>query len=282
MARADLHAHTTASDGILTPAELVDLASARGLDVIAVTDHDSTEGVESALQRAAQTSVEVWAGVEISTDIPGSEIHMLGYFVDHHEPSFQQTLSNLRESRYGRAQRIVEKLAELGVPIEFERVRQLAGTGAIGRPHIAQALVERGYVATMRDAFDRYLGRNAPAYVERYKLTPSEAVRLIRSAGGLASLAHPIYIGTASQSGGAFSLDGILPELLEAGLGGIESYYPDFSPELTEYLVGLCARYNLIPTGGSDFHGGNHSADLGSVTVPDSTIERLRQWRDSR
>ena len=282
MAKADLHAHTTASDGVLTPVELVNLAMARDLTVLAVTDHDSTEGVAAALEQARGTTLEVWPGVEISADIPGSEIHVLGYFVDYHDPTFQRILHNLRESRYLRAQRMVEKLGALGMPIEFERVLQLAGTGAVGRPHIAQALVERGYVASVREAFERYLGRTGPAYVERYKLTPAEAVRLIRTAGGLASLAHPIYIGAAAQTGGTFSLDAILPELLEAGLGGIEVYYPDFPPELTEYLTELCVRHNLIPTGGSDFHGGGQGADLGSITIPESTIERMRQWRDTR
>lgn len=276
--RIDLHAHTTASDGVLTPSELVELALERGLRLLAVTDHDSTEGVAGALVRAAGTPLEVWPGIEISTDLPGAEAHVLGYFVDTTKTELQEELTKLRDSRIYRAQRMVEKLNALGMSLTYERVRQLAGTGAVGRPHVAQAMVEKGYVQTARDAFNLYLSRTGPAYVERYKLTPIEALQLIRAAGGMPVLAHPTYVAPADSTD--FDLSGFVGELVEAGLVGLECYYGDYSPETVERLCDIARQFDLIPTGGSDFHGrGVHPADLGDLAVPAESIERMRVWR---
>jgi len=263
---------------VLTPTELVELALERGLGLLAITDHDSTDGVAAALFRAAGTPLEVWPGIEISTDVPQAEVHVLGYFVDVTRPDFQETLSNLRDSRILRAQRMVEKLNALGMSLTYERVRQLAGTGAVGRPHVAQAMVEKGYVQNSRDAFNLYLGRNGPAYVDRFKLTPVEALQLIRSAGGMPVLAHPTYISPGEGSG--FELTTFVGELVEAGLVGIECYYGDYPRETVESLCEIARQFDLIPTGGSDFHGrGVHAADLGDLKVPDESIERMRVWR---
>ena len=277
--RVDLHTHTTASDGVLTPHELVDLAIERGLVLIAITDHDTTAGIDAAQAHAAGR-LEVWPGVEISTDVPGSEVHILGYFIDHHRPDFTATLAELRESRLHRAEQMVQKLAELGVPVSWQRVKELAGLGAIGRPHVAQALLEAGHVSTFREAFDRYIGRTGPAYVERYKLTPVEAIGLILDAGGMPVLAHPIYIGPAAETGEQFDLRGYLPELVRAGLAGIEAYYPNYTPEVSRDLLAIAQEFGLIPTGGSDFHGPTvNQVVLGEVDVPWSTVERMREWR---
>lgn len=278
--KIDLHTHTIASDGALSPEELVDLAVERGLAVLAVTDHDTTDAVDAAQAHAAER-LEVWPGVEISTDVPGSEVHVLGYFVDQHHPALVATLARLREGRLHRAERMVEKLAELGLPVSWERVRELAGEGAVGRPHVAQALVEAGHVATFREAFDRYIGRNGPAYVERYKLTPTDAIRLILAAGGLPSLAHPIYIGAAAaETGAQFDLRAYLPELVAAGLVGIEAYYSDYTPEVSSQILAIARDNNLIPTGGTDFHGGSvNQVILGGVDVPWRTVELMREWR---
>lgn len=276
MGRIDLHTHTTASDGRYPPAALVDLAVARGVEVLAVTDHDSTEGVAAAQARGRERGLEVWPGVEISTDLPQAEVHILGYFVDTTDPTFQATLRRLRESRRERAWRMVQRLADLGRPVSWERVVELAGGGAIGRPHIAQAMVERGYVASIREAFERYLGRGGPAYVERYKLTPVEAVRLIRQARGLPALAHPLFIGGA-VAGGQPAVEALLPDLVAAGLVGLEVYYPGYDETAQAYLLALAARYDLVPTGGSDFHGRDDGhGDLGSVDVPLESVARLR------
>jgi len=285
----DLHTHTTASDGLLSPTALVELASARGLRILGITDHDSTGGVEEALQAAAEQNVEVWPGVEISTDVPGAEVHLLGYFVDLHDNTFQRTLRALRDGRRDRAHRMVERLAQLGIPVEWSRVVELAGTGAIGRPHVAQAMVEKGYVRSVTEAFDLYLGRKGPAYIERYKLTPDQAAELVRQAGGLPVLAHPVIVGAEISGAEAATeprlpphIEQALPGLIRHGLVGIEAYYPDYPAALTDFLLDLAAQQGLVATGGSDFHGGGLSADLGSVYVPWEAVEGLRRLRTYR
>lgn len=275
--KIDLHAHTTASDGVLSPTELIEHALQRGLELLAVTDHDSTEGVHEAMVRAAGTRLEVWPGVEISTDAAESEVHVLGYFVNTTDPEFQAILARLRESRVGRAEQMVAKLTSLGMPLSFERVRQIAGTGAIGRPHVAQAMVEKGYVQSAKDAFTLYLGRNCPAYVERFKLTAEDAVQLLRRAGGMPVLAHPTY---CAGNNPRFDLTGYVRNLREAGLVGLECYYADYAPEVVSGLVGIARELDLIPTGGTDFHGRNQSfVELGEREVPLDTVERMRTWR---
>jgi predicted metal-dependent phosphoesterase TrpH len=276
--KIDLHAHTTASDGVLTPPALVEYALERDLSLLAVTDHDTTDGVAGALVRAAGTPLEVWPGVEISTDVPQTEVHMLGYFVDPTNPQFQEILGRLRDSRVWRAEQMVTKLTGLGMPITFARVCQIAGTGTIGRPHVAQALLEAGFVATIKDAFDRYLSRNGPAYVERFKLTPEEAVQLIQQAGGMPVLAHPMYINPGQEAG--FDLNSFVHGLREVGLVGMECYYGDFAPESVRSLVRIAREFDLIPTGGSDFHGrGDYATELGDREIPPESIERMRAWR---
>ncbi len=254
------------------------LALRRGLETIAVTDHDTTRGIAPALDAAKGTSLLVIPGIEISTDIPRSEIHILGYFIDYDDSQLQQILDRLRLSRFDRGRRIVAKLDELGMHIEWDRVQEIAGDAVIGRPHVAQALIEKGYVATSAEAFAKYIGRNGPAYVERYKLTPVEAVQLIIAAKGIAVIAHPIIaslpkMGAEEQK----SLETLLPELVQAGLVGIESYYAGYTPEIERYLLGLAQSYDLVPTGGSDYHGlGILPGDLGMVEVPRTSVDGLR------
>ena len=266
--QVDLHLHTTASDGAYTPAAVVALARERGLRTIAITDHDSVEGVAEALA-AAGHGLEVIPGVEINTDIPQSEVHILGYYVDYRHAELQDVLRRLRDFRPDRARRMVEKLNRLGMHLDWQHVAALAGDGAVGRPHVAQALVERGYVTDVSQAFDRYIGREGPAYVERYKLTPVEATRLIVRAGGLAALAHP---------SGLANLPTLLDELTAAGLVGLEAYYTGYLPEETQGLLLLAQKYGLVATGGSDFHGGSilPHADLGAVFVPMAAVAALQ------
>jgi hypothetical protein len=242
----DLHLHTTQSDGRLSPTELVRLVAQKGLKVVAITDHDTTNGLAEAYQAAqAFPQLTIIPGVELSTDIPGSEVHMLGYAMDYHDPPFQATLETFREGRVGRAKEMVRKLADLGMPVEWERVVQIAGQGAIGRPHIAQALVEKGYFQYPQQAFERYLGRNGLAYAEREKMTPPEAVRLIREAGGVAVVAHPAMLD---------SLDAILQDLCQAGMQGMEVHYAEYDGPTRARLAGAARRYGLLPCGGSDYH----------------------------
>ena len=267
----DLHLHTTASDGRLSPRELVRLAADRGLKQISVSDHDTTEGLAEAFQEAEEhTGLRIIPGIELSTDIPGNEIHMLGYFIQYQEEPFQEVLRRFREGRVHRARQMVEKLAALGIELDWERVQEIAGDGAVGRPHIALALVEKGYCKEPKDAFPEYLGRNGLAYVERSKLTPAEAIQMLLKVGGVPVLAHPAYLS---------ELEAAVPELKAAGLLGMEVYYANFTPEKVRYLERLAAEYDIIPCGGSDFHGlGNTGEALpGSMGPPLSTVERLEE-----
>ena len=260
--KIDLHVHTNASDGKYAPAELVKLAARNGLGLLAITDHDTVSGISSALEAArAYPDLKIIPGVEISSHAPGSEVHVLGYFVDRDNPEFLKQLAALGDSRQDRAKAIVEKLHGLGLDISLERVQQIAGDGSIGRPHIAQALMEKGYVTSFQDVFTRYLGQGCPAYVERIKLTPDEAVELIIQSGGLPVLAHPSTINNAES---------VIARLAGKGLVGLESYYKDYTDDQRRDMVNLAHRYKLIPTGGSDFHGIDETTEvmLGEARVP--------------
>ncbi|MDR7418356.1 MAG: PHP domain-containing protein [Armatimonadota bacterium] len=266
--RIDLHTHTTASDGLLAPEALVEEARSRGVGLLAVADHDTTAGVDAAVAAGRAGGLEVWPAVELSCDVEAGEVHVLGYFIAHHLPWFQQLLERLRDGREKRAERMVEKLAALGVPVRFERVRALAAGGALGRPHVARALLEAGYVKTVNEAFERFIGRTGPAYVERVKVTPSQAVQVIHAAGGLAVLAHP---GWGQQ-------DSLIPDLVAAGLDGIEVYYPDHTPDQVKHYNELAERYRLLVTGGTDYHGGGLATQVpvGGQYVPETLVAPLR------
>lgn len=284
MNEVDLHTHTTASDGVLTPTQLVARASRLGLKTLAITDHDSTEGVAEG-QRAGQAhGLEVIAGVEINTDVPGAEIHVLGYFLDPSHAELNTELARIREGRLSRARKMAEALTAMGAPVRFERILEIAGDGAVGRPHVAQALLEAGHVRGFGEAFEKYIGRNSPAYVERTKFSPAEACALICRAGGVPSLAHPVFFDRYGAIKAAFDLDQILPPMLEAGLTGIEVYYPGYDAITIERLLGVARRYGLLPTGGTDFHGVRaNEPDLGGIYVPRKVVNRLREaWKSGR
>jgi len=275
VSRVDLHLHTTVSDGALRPEELVRAASIAGIQVMAVTDHDSVDGIRDAERAASDLSIQVIPGIEVSASLDGDDVHVLGYFLDQGDRVLREALSRLQEGRVAQARSMVERLAELGWPLDWDRVMAIAQGGSIGRPHIARALIERGYVGSVNEAFSRFLRRGGPGYVEGQKLLPQEAVSLIKGAGGVPSLAHPIIVGANDYR---LDLDRLLPVMVEAGLDGIEAYYKGYTPEVTGFLFGLASRYRLVPTGGSDFHGGGVVADaeLGAVEVPWETVERLR------
>ena len=282
MIEVDLHLHTTASDGALTPTQLVDLCAERGLRVICISDHDTTNGLPEALQAAAAyPDLAIVPGIELSTDIPGSEIHILGYFVDHYDERLQSILNDFRDGRRNRGRRMVENLNAMGVSISWERVQEIAGDASIGRPHIARALVEGGYVQYPKDAFDKYIGRNGPAYAERVKLTPADAVRMLLDRGALPVMAHPTYSASKSDRGAVDSLPGILAELTAAGLVGMEVYYGDYTPEQVKWLRGLADDFGLIPCGGSDYHAAGNPGEPqpGSVGPPMSSVDALNALR---
>ena len=273
--RVDLHLHTKASDGALRPEELVKAADLIGIRVMAVTDHDSVDGIAEAQAAASGLAIEVIPGIEISTNLDGDEIHILGYLLDADDPFLRKALRRLQEDRLAQAKAMVERLGVLRCPLEWDRVMAIADGGSVGRPHIAMALLERGYVASVNEAFSRFLKRGGPGYVEGPKLLPQEAVRLIREAHGVPSLAHPIIVGASDYH---LELPRLLPMMVEAGLEGIEVYYKGYTPEITASLLTVAGQHRLVPTGGSDFHGGGVVADaeLGGVEVPWETVEHLR------
>lgn len=263
----DLHVHTSASDGTLAPRQVVALAASVGVRFLGVADHDSTEGIAEAIEAAASLPVEIVPAVEINAEYARTELHILGYYVDVNAPGLQRILSRLRDGRVQRARAMVDRLGALGLGIEWERVSALAGDGAVGRPHVAQALVEKGHADTVEQAFHRYIGRGRPGYVGRFKLSPPRAIEAIRAAGGLPVLAHPL------------SLMGVVPDLARAGLAGLEAYYTGYSGQETHLLLELATKYGLLVTGGSDFHGLDvmPNAVLGGVDIPLSVIQELKR-----
>jgi predicted metal-dependent phosphoesterase TrpH len=266
----DLHTHSTASDGIYTPTELLQQAHTIGLHVLALTDHDTTNGLDEASATAQHLGIDFIPGIEINTDVGSDEIHVLGYYLEYQRPDFQHVLQILRDARVHRGQRMVELLNEQGVAVSWERVREIA-QGSVGRPHVAKALMEAGAVQSISEAFDKYIGKGCPAYVPRYRLAPIDAIRLIRSANGLPVMAHPIGLP------GLDELRKWLPELVEAGLVGLETYYGPYTEEEELQLRALADHYHLIPTGGTDFHGpGIHPTPLGGRFVPFEAVERLK------
>jgi predicted metal-dependent phosphoesterase TrpH len=273
VSRVDLHLHTTISDGHLSPTELVRRAHANGVQTLAVTDHDNTDGLEEARAVADALGLELIPGIELSTDLGAIGVHVLGYFIRYEDPAFQARLLPMRDDRLSRAIAMVQRLGELGYPIVWERVLAIAGEGSVGRPHIAQALLEAGHVGSVNEAFDRFLADHGPAFVERMKLSPQDAIALIHAHGGVASVAHPYD---------APDVDALIGDLAAAGLDGVETYYQGYRPERVEHLLALTRQYDLIPTGGSDYHGFAMSDgpevdnDVGSVRVPEETVERLR------
>ncbi|MBM3945820.1 MAG: PHP domain-containing protein [SAR202 cluster bacterium] len=267
----DLHLHTTASDGRLTPRQLVQFLARSGVKYAAITDHDTTEGLAEALDEAKRfPGLTVVPGIELSCEGPGREAHLLGLFIDHEDPELQRDLKRLRDGREDRAQRMVEKLGELGFPVTWESVQRIAGDASIGRPHIALALIERGYVTTTNEAFDRFLGNNGPAHVDREKITPEEAVRKVLRHKGVPVLAHPTFSG---------SLDDLLPAMCSAGLLGMEVFYKGYLPDTVGWLLSLAQRHGLLPCGGSDFHGlpGHGEVDPGTVGPPVGVFKRLER-----
>ncbi|MCX6001147.1 MAG: PHP domain-containing protein [Chloroflexi bacterium] len=265
----DLHLHTTASDGRLSPSALVNLARERGLEVIAITDHDSVGGISEALETADQgPGIVVIPGVEINTDLASGELHILGYFIDYRDADLALALEKIRESRVGRAQKMVEKLKGLGMPVEWSRVQEMAHGESICRPHIAQALLEKGFVGSEREAFDKYIWRDGPAYVEREKVQPADAVRIIKAAKGLPVLAHPADIK---------DLNSLIIDLKDAGLVGLEAYYGQYDANTVKRMVRLANEHGLLTTGGSDYHhfGDDREVPLGTVYIPEESINAL-------
>ena len=270
-ATIDLHLHTLASDGRLTPTELIQMVAKNGLKTISVTDHDSTEGLVEAYEAAKEfPDLRIIPGIEMSADIPGDEVHVLGYFLDYHDEEFQAQLTEFRRGRVGRAQVMVEKLNAIGKPVEWERVLHFAGDGTVGRPHIALAMVEAGYFKEPKEAFEEYLGNDGLAYYDRPKLAPAAGVEMIKKVGGVPVLAHPTFMN---------DMEAGIANLKKVGLMGMEVYYAQYDDDTVRHLARLAKEYDLIPCGGSDYHGmGNSGEPLpGTLGPPETTIALLEE-----
>ncbi len=276
MSRVDLHIHSTASDGSLNPADIVRQAAERGLSAIALADHDTVGGIAPAIEVAKTfPKLKVIPAIELSTDVPQGEVHVLGYFIDYADREFQVTLKRMRHSRLHRAQGMIAKLKNFGIYIDWERVQEIAGTGSMGRPHIAQAMLEKGYITSFKEAFDKYISRDGPAYVEREKMTAVEAVELLLQVNGLPVLAHPFTANNTEM---------LIAELKAAGLVGIETYYNGYTADEISRLVSLANKFGLIATGGSDYHGldATNETMIGGVNVPLESVERLMALAQQR
>lgn len=274
----DLHVHTHISDGTATPLEVVKQAAEMDLVAIGITDHDTVGGVEAAIEAGKVFGVEVIPGVELSAEFE-KELHILGYFLDVQSKSLKKTLKSLADYRKMRNPKIIEKLNTLGMSITMQEVKEYAQGAVIGRPHIAAIMIQKGYVSSVKEAFKRYLAIDGAAYVPKKKLSPYQAITLIKQAGGVAVLAHPIFLEQSSKD-----IEVILKELISYGLDGIEAYYTDHSPQVRERYITLAHKYRLLITGGSDYHGGNKpdimiGRGYGDLYVPYALVDELRDRR---
>jgi len=268
---ADLHVHTNHSDGLQSPQKVIEIALSRNIKVLAIADHDTTTGYEEALKYAPSEELTLVPAVELSTAQDGTELHILGYLIDHKDPAFARRTREFRQERLLRGEKIVRKLNELGIELSMETVRRVAGNSTLGRPHVADALVEQEYVRTFNEAFARYLGYHAPAYVPKFHITPEQGILIVHEAGGVAVLAHP----------GTLGRDDLIPELARRGLDGIEAIYPLHSYQVTRKYKDMAAALGLIVTGGSDSHGRPDSKTMiGAVTVPKQCYDDLLLARE--
>ena len=278
----DLHTHSTFSDGSFTPEELVEMSVEAGLTSVALTDHDTVDGIPRFMAACEARGLNGIAGVEISADVAKGGMHMLGYLVDPASESLEKLLHAIRNGRTSRNVDILKNLNDDGLELTFEEVEAYAGEGLIGRPHFAQAMLAKGYVQTKKEAFDRYLARGKPGYAERFRLNPEDSIREIHAAGGLAVLAHPF---TLELKGDA--MDAFMRELAGLGLDGVEVYYSEHSPKLVRTYRDLALKYDLLLTGGSDFHGEINPAirlgvGFGNLKVHDDLLEKMVERRDAR
>jgi len=278
----DLHVHTTASDGSLTPSQVVRYAKKKGLQAIAITDHDTVSGNEEAIKEGRAAGIDIIPGVEISVDYAAGSLHLLGYFINQEDINFAGKLSLLQDSRADRNPKIVKKLNELGLDLTYDEVIEASGGGQVGRPHIAKVLVNKGYINSIQGAFDKYLGKGAPAYFDKFRLCPEEAIAMITDVGGIPVLAHPFTLNCTNRG----ELETLIIKLISQGLQGLEVYYSEHDQRQTAYYHSLAQRYNMLITGGSDFHGENlNGIDIGTgrgnLKIPYALFERLKSlWEE--
>jgi len=267
--RVDLHIHSNRSDGVFSAREIVDIAVERHVKAISITDHDDIRGLEETECYCRDKNIEFISGIEISARSKSFDLHLLGYFFDYRHPQLIEYVNFFQEERIKRAHKIIALLRNFGINLSFDFIRQKAGPGSIGRPHIADALVEEGHAYNYYDAFNRFIGDSCPCAVPKYKISPAEAIALINRAGGVCVIAHP---------GSDVTDDGLL-ELIKAGLNGIETIHPRHSREQLLHYRALVQKFGLIETGGSDCHGKHFSEILiGKMDVPYAFVEKMKRW----
>ena len=276
MASGDFHLHSTCSDGVRSPTWVMETAAANGVRVLALTDHDTTEGLAEAGAAAAAAGLRLIPGIELSVDLDGVDAHLLGFGFDIEHGPLQAYLSEQREGRVGRMKRMVRVLGEHGVTVEAERVLEIAGEASVGRPHVARALVEAGYVGSVAEAFDEWLGDGRPGHITRDRLTPGEAIDLLHEAGGVVFVAHPVFLGEAYEEAVA--------TLAAMGLDGMETYYKHYDEETIAAHEALAAKLGLGRSGGSDYHGlGNpNDREIGEIPFPDDAVAAFMAFLNSR
>jgi predicted metal-dependent phosphoesterase TrpH len=281
MGHVDLHLHTTASDGVLSPSEIVRYAKAKGLQAIAITDHDTIDGCEEGLSEGKRIGFEVIPGIEISADHSPGSMHILGFFLDIRHPLLNERLEYLQKARAERNPKMVAKLNQLGIEVTYEEVLKASGGGQVGRPHFANVLLEKKIVKSFQEAFDRFLKKGAPAYVDKFRFTSKEALHFIHEAGGVAVLAHPNTLGVKGMT----ELEKVILRLVDEGLQGIEVYYPEHSAAEVALYKTLADRYHLLSTGGTDYHGiEKNELDIGvgrgEMKLPYSIVENIKALRN--
>lgn len=273
----DLHIHTTASDGILSPQEVIEIAADKGLKGLAITDHDTVDAIEAGVMLGKKHGIDFIPGIELSTEYEGSEIHMLGYYIDYNNIELIGMLNGLKEERFQRFNKMVEKAKALGFDVSFDEIKNTMGDNvnrnSLGRPHLARLLVEKGYFGNMQEVFSKLLGSGMPCYVERQKFTAKEGIKAIKGFGGIPVIAHPGLIKNIEKH-----MEKMIQDLKSCGLGGIEVYHTDQTDETSLYLSKLAYKYDLVMTGGSDYHAPrpHKESSIGSKGVPSVNVEKLK------
>lgn len=273
----DLHLHSNASDGALSPKSVIEKAMEIGLKGVAITDHDTVDGLPEAVlyNEKNKENFLFIPGIELNTEYGSDEVHILGYFIDYNNELLKKRLLEIREERFERAKKMVDKLRSMGLSINFDKVKKLARGDLIGRPHVALALAEEGYVFSIKEAFDKYIGKGRPGYVPRYKFEPEEALQLINKAGGITVLAHPGLIKEQKK----------VMEIIEMGVEGLEVYYPEHSDNQIKTYLYLSESKGLLVTGGSDFHGtgsGEDKGKMGCAGIDDYLMAKLKDFHQKK
>lgn len=270
---ADLHLHTLFSDSTYTPKGLVQAARKKDLACIAVVDHDTVSGISSTIEAAAagKDDIEVLPGIELTTEYAGLEIHILGYLIDYRHRALRERLAFLKKNRIERIYKIVDKLKDIGIDLKADTVFDIARQGTVGRLHVARAMVKEGIVSSIAEAFIKYIGDKCPGYILGFRLSPYEAISLIKETGGIAVLAHPYSLNK----------EGLIPKLIDYGIMGLEVYYPEHTPAMIDFYLNLSKKYNLLVTGGSDCHGSAKSeVKIGAVKIPYNLVEELKAAKE--